>query len=41
MLGDVKICYFIISVMIINFIYTEIVYMNIVTFCAEKFTFIC
>jgi hypothetical protein len=24
-----------------NFIYAEIVYMNIVTFCTEKFTLIC
>jgi hypothetical protein len=31
--------YFITSVMIINFIYAEIVYMNIVTFCTEKIYF--
>jgi hypothetical protein len=32
-----RLCHFILSVMIINIIYSEIVYMNIVTFCTEKF----
>jgi hypothetical protein len=32
--------YFITSVMTIHFIYAEIVYMNIVPFCTEKFTLI-